>query len=56
MRGTLAKKRQSQYSERKAQREQERYKMQHNIGVKDLADFENQLKNKNSLGLAKQQQ
>lgn len=36
VRGTLNKKRQSQYSERKAAREQERFHMQHNQAVKDF--------------------
>lgn len=39
VRGTLAKKRASQYSERKAAREQERFHMQHNKAVKDFNDF-----------------
>ncbi len=55
VRGTMAKKRQSQFSERKAAREQERYRMQHQLGVDDLAKAEH-ARNKNSLGLAKQQQ
>lgn len=39
VRGTLAKKRQSQFSERKAAKEAERYQMQHNMAVRDFKDF-----------------
>lgn len=39
VRGTLNKKRQSHYSERKAAREQERFQMQHNQAVKDFNEF-----------------
>lgn len=54
MRGTLAKKRQSQFSERKAQREHDKYTLQHQMAIKDFNDAE-LMKNKNSLGLAKKQ-
>lgn len=39
VRGTLNKKRQSQYSERKQQREQDRFQMQHNPAQKDFNEF-----------------
>lgn len=60
VRGTLNKKRQSQYSERKAAREQERYQMQHNQAVKDFNEFSADQKNamsakNNFFGLAKNQ-
>ena len=57
VRGTLNKKRQSQYSERKAAREQERFQMQHHQAVKDFSEEQrNVLGTKNNLfGLSKNQ-